>query len=124
MERASALVLCLYLLIVHSPICMCENPEGVALFAFKDKLSDPNGMLNGWNSDNDLCLWPHITCDSSNLVYSIDLGNSGLSGPLVSNLGVLTNLQKLHLFENKIYGTIPEELGNLKKLVSLWVKLL
>ncbi|XP_058771761.1 BRASSINOSTEROID INSENSITIVE 1-associated receptor kinase 1-like [Vicia villosa] len=48
-----------------------------------------------------------------------DLGNQDLSGTLVSNLGHLSNLQYLELYNNRITGKIPEELGNLANLVSL-----
>ncbi|CAA0834957.1 Leucine-rich repeat (LRR) family protein [Striga hermonthica] len=96
------------------------NAEGDALYAFRQKLSDPQGKLNSW--DDTLvnpCTWFHVTCDNQNQVIRIDLGNQELSGPLAPELGSLTKLQYLELYSNKINGNIPPELGNLTQLVSL-----
>ncbi|KAE8637568.1 hypothetical protein CSA_017845 [Cucumis sativus] len=48
-----------------------------------------------------------------------DLGNAGLSGKLVPQLGQLKSLQYLELYGNNISGEIPDDLGNLENLVSL-----
>ncbi|KAF8018373.1 hypothetical protein BT93_H3303 [Corymbia citriodora subsp. variegata] len=81
---------------------------------------DPFKVLGSWDPTLvNPCSWFHISCNSDNSVTRVDLGNAGLSGPLIPQLGRLTNLQYFLVFANEINGTIPKELGNWKKLLSL-----
>ncbi|KAL6297386.1 hypothetical protein ACE6H2_005528 [Prunus campanulata] len=96
------------------------NVEGDALNALKSNLVDPNNVLQSWDPTLvNPCTWFHVTCNSENSVTRVDLGNANLSGQLVSQLGVLSNLQYLELYSNNITGNIPAELGTLTNLVSL-----
>ncbi|KAI4342271.1 hypothetical protein MLD38_026914 [Melastoma candidum] len=96
------------------------NPEGDALNAFKSVLSDPSGVLQSWDATLvNPCTWFHVTCNNDNGVIRVDLGNANLTGPLVSQLGQLSNLQYLELYSNNLSGRLPDELGNLSNLVSL-----
>ncbi|CAL5377752.1 unnamed protein product [Camellia sinensis] len=124
MDRAVSAIspsafLCLFL--VFSRLFQASgNPEGDALNALKTNLADPNNVLQSWDATLvNPCTWFHITCNSENSVTRVDLGNANLSGQLVSQLGVLLNLQYLELYSNNISGRIPIELGNLRSLVSL-----
>ncbi|KAK4784847.1 hypothetical protein SAY86_019215 [Trapa natans] len=102
------------------PLAVHGNYESDALYALKQSLSDPNGVLASWDSSLvDACTWFHITCDQNNHVIRLDLGMSNLAGHLVPDLGKLDHLQYLELFKNNIEGTIPAELGNMKNLISL-----
>ena len=49
----------------------------------------------------------------------LDLSNSGLTGEIPSEIGNLTNLEKLYLYDNELTGSIPSEIGNLTNLTSL-----
>ncbi|OAY66351.1 Somatic embryogenesis receptor kinase 1 [Ananas comosus] len=96
------------------------NSEGDALYALRRSLSDPDNVLQSWDPTLvNPCTWFHITCNQDNRVTRVDLGNSNLSGHLVSELGRLEHLQYLELYKNNIQGTIPADLGNLKSLISL-----
>ncbi|CAI9101442.1 OLC1v1038772C1 [Oldenlandia corymbosa var. corymbosa] len=96
------------------------NSEGDALNAFKASVMDPNNVLQSWDPTLvNPCTWFHVTCNIENSVTRVDLGNAGLSGTLVPQLGLLPNLQYLELFGNHLSGRIPAELGNLTRLVSL-----
>ncbi|XP_057493034.1 leucine-rich repeat protein 1-like [Actinidia eriantha] len=96
------------------------NSEGDDLFAWKTKLVDPNNILQSWDPTlYNPCTWFHITCNGNNRVVRVDLGNAGLSGPLVPQLGNLTYLQYLEVYANKLSGSIPREIGKLRKLISL-----
>ncbi|KAK9902270.1 hypothetical protein M0R45_001778 [Rubus argutus] len=96
------------------------NVEVDALNALKSNLADPNNVLQSWDPTLvNPCTWFHVTCNSENSVTRVDLGNANLSGTLVTQLGVLSNLHYSELYSNNITGTIPDELGNLDNLVSL-----
>lgn len=116
--RVLTLALAALVLLPYSPAG--ANSEGDALYAFRKALSDPEGVLQSWDPTLvNPCTWFHITCNQDNRVTRVDLGNSNLSGHLVSDLGKLEHLQYLELYRNKIQGTIPTELANLKSLISL-----
>ncbi|MBA0875339.1 hypothetical protein Goshw_030004, partial [Gossypium schwendimanii] len=91
-----------------------------ALLALKNNLADPNNVLQSWDPTLDNpCRWFNVTCNNENSVTRVEVGNANLSGKLVPDLGLLTNLQYLALVGNNISGVIPEELGNLTNLVCL-----
>ena len=52
---------------------------------------------------------------------SINLGNTGLSGPIPSTIGYLINLKYLYLYGNNLSGAIPSEIGNLENLTHLYL---
>lgn len=107
-------------LIALMPIGILGNLEGDALNAFRQSLTDTSNVLQSWDPTLvNPCTWFHVTCNAENLVIRVDLGSAGLSGKLVPELGVLTNLQYLELYDNDLTGVIPPELGNMTALVSL-----
>lgn len=94
--------------------------EGDVLFTWKTTLSDPNNVLQSWDPTLvNPCTWFHVTCNSDNSVVRVDLGDAGLSGPLVPQLRRLTNLRYLSVYNNSPSGSIPRKIGNLKKLIRL-----
>ncbi|KAG5548004.1 hypothetical protein RHGRI_013634 [Rhododendron griersonianum] len=52
------------------------------------------------------------------LVY-LDLSINKFSGNIPPEIGLLTNLETLHLVENQLNGSIPREIGQLKSLYEL-----
>ncbi|KAA3488523.1 BRASSINOSTEROID INSENSITIVE 1-associated receptor kinase 1-like [Gossypium australe] len=119
MERL--IPVCLWLILaLHLVLRVAGNAEGDALNALKNNLADPNNLLQDWDPTHiNPCQWNNITCNSEHSVTKIDLGNANLSGKLVPDLGLLSNLQYLELYSNNISGEIPEEIGNLTNLVRL-----
>ncbi|KAJ0037539.1 hypothetical protein Pint_23785 [Pistacia integerrima] len=98
----------------------CSLPNKGCSFFLESHLVDPNNVLQSWDPTLvNPCTWFHVTCNSENSVTRVDLGNAGLHGPLVPQLGNLTNFQYLEVFENNISGSIPDEIGHLTSLVSL-----
>ncbi|KAI9397298.1 hypothetical protein POPTR_003G023000v4 [Populus trichocarpa] len=109
-----------FFLLFHLVLGVSGNVEGDALNALRTNLADPGNVLQSWDPTLvNPCTWFHVTCNSENSVTRVDLGNANLSGPLVTQLGNLPNLQYLELYSNNISGKIPDELGNLTNLVSL-----
>ncbi|KAL1561536.1 Somatic embryogenesis receptor kinase 1 [Salvia divinorum] len=108
------------LLLLHHLKCIHANMEGDALHSLRTNLEDPNNVLQSWDPTLvNPCTWFHVTCNNDNSVIRVDLGNAALSGQLVTQLGLLKNLQYLELYSNNITGPIPSDLGNLTNLVSL-----
>ncbi|XP_020522919.1 LRR receptor kinase BAK1 [Amborella trichopoda] len=110
----------LIFLLASSVIVNATNFEGEALMAQREKLVDPSNVLASWDSEfADPCQWFHVHCNDVSSVISLDLGDVGLSGTLVPELGSLGSLQRLYFYNNNLSGGIPEELGQLKNLAVL-----
>ncbi|KAK9124936.1 hypothetical protein Scep_013782 [Stephania cephalantha] len=120
MASLRSLALALALTALVAPLMASANSEGDALYALRRSLVDRDNVLQSWDPTLvNPCTWFHITCNQDNRVTRVDLGNSNLSGHLVTELGKLEHLQYLELYKNNIQGKIPSELGNLKNLLSL-----
>ncbi len=116
----------------------CEDrPRGsvsedrAALVALYNATDGPNWIDNtNWLTGAPLGDWFGVETDASGRVIVLDLrgvwdeergqfpGN-GLLGPMPPELGDLTNLERLVLFNNSLTGPIPPELGRLASLMSL-----
>lgn len=75
----------------------------------------------GWASESDekVCQWDGIECDTKTNIIAILLATSGLSASLPSQLGKLTSLKKINLQMNLIKGTVPFEIASLPHLEVL-----
>ncbi|KAL6659859.1 hypothetical protein ACP70R_002688 [Stipagrostis hirtigluma subsp. patula] len=123
-QFAGAAVLTFLLTLATLASC---NTEGDILYLQRMAWRDPNNVLQSWDPTLvNPCTWFHVTCNNDNSVIRVDLGNAGISGPLLPTLGGLKNLQYLELYGNSLNGTIPATLGNLTNLISLdlWDNLL
>ncbi|KAI5002258.1 hypothetical protein ZWY2020_026908 [Hordeum vulgare] len=97
-----------------------SNTEGDILYSQRQVWKDPNNVLTSWDPTLvNPCTWFHVTCNLDNSVIRVDLGNAGISGTLIPQLGQLKNLQYLELYANNMSGPIPTTLGNLTRLVTL-----
>lgn len=91
-----------------------DNPRLVgdceALLASRDRLAG-TAALN-WSADVPMEEWYGIMLEGRPLhVHELNLNNSGLTGILPEELGRLTNLKTLWLANNQLTGEIPTELG-------------
>ncbi|MCX6583459.1 MAG: carboxypeptidase regulatory-like domain-containing protein [Candidatus Aminicenantes bacterium] len=59
--------------------------------------------------------WYGIVVDADQVI-TISLGGNQLIGSIPSELGNLSNLQTLEIYENQLSGSIPAEIGNLSNL--------
>ena len=95
----------------------------VALWTFLTKLDDPGHLDdsgNGqWGLNTAFSAWRGVTVSASGRVVGLNLSAKGLSGPISSELGLLSDLEFLSLDSNNLSGSIPSELGQLGNLESL-----
>uniref|UniRef100_A0A6N2JYE5 Leucine-rich repeat-containing N-terminal plant-type domain-containing protein n=1 Tax=Salix viminalis TaxID=40686 RepID=A0A6N2JYE5_SALVM len=81
------------------------DAEGDALPARKANSTDPSSLLQSWApTPVNPCTRVHVTCNTNNSFVRVDLAGAELSGILVSELGLLTNLQYLNLSDNSLLG--------------------
>ena len=90
------------------------------LEALYDATGGPNWVNNeNWLTDAALGDWYGVRVDNQGRVTALDLDANDLVGPIVPELGSLTNLTRLDLRLNGLTGTIPPTLGNLSSLEYL-----
>ncbi|XP_062212218.1 receptor protein kinase TMK1-like [Phragmites australis] len=68
----------------------------------------------GWDVSGDPCSpkpWSGVTCDSSGRVTAIQVGKRGLTGTLAPEVGNLTALTRLEVFDNSLSGPLPSLAG-------------
>ncbi|WP_437400077.1 leucine-rich repeat domain-containing protein [Flagellimonas lutimaris] len=104
----------------------CETRDRNALIAFYNALDGPNWVNNtNWNTAAPLNTWYGVTTNASGCVIGIDFistnspGGNGLYGTLPNEIGDLVDLQRLDLVNHNIYGVIPDAIGNLVNLEFL-----
>lgn len=51
---------------------------------------------------------------ASTALFNFNVGDNMMYGTIGTELGLMTDLKGLHLFENEFSGTIPTEIGNLR----------
>lgn len=93
--------------------------ERAALMALYNSLKG-SGWKNktNWGSDKPVGEWYGITTELERVV-SIDLTGNGLQGTIPKEIGDLKKLRYLLLSHNQLTGSIPKEIGNLTALVDL-----
>uniref|UniRef100_A0ACD5Y2Z4 Uncharacterized protein n=1 Tax=Avena sativa TaxID=4498 RepID=A0ACD5Y2Z4_AVESA len=93
------------------------------LLAAKAELSDPDGVLSGWDarSTQSVCAWPHVSCarNSTTAVTGLHIFNLSISGVFPASLCSLKSLQRLNLAGNDIAGPLPACLAELPALSDL-----
>ena len=95
------------------------NMEKDALIAFYNATDGDNWTNNtNWLSDSPLDEWYGVYADIDEHVLEIDLHENHLNGTLPPEIGDLTHLQMLQLYNNsELGGSLPVEIGFLS---SLW----
>ena len=84
-----------------------------ALLSARDALA--GGASLNWSADVPIAEWDGVAAGGGRVTV-IELFESRLNGQIPSELGSLTKLQRLGLGRNQLTGGIPTELGNLSNL--------
>nr|XP_017220276.1 PREDICTED: probable LRR receptor-like serine/threonine-protein kinase At3g47570 isoform X2 [Daucus carota subsp. sativus] len=98
-----------------------NETDQLALLAFKAKISDdPLGVFSSWNMSLHFCLWEGITCNKQHQrVVSLNLSSTGLVGSLCPDIGNMSFLREIDLYNNSLQGPIPQEVDRLFRLKVL-----
>ncbi len=110
----------------YGAISSVERSALIALYnsTYGDNWTDNSGWktpplhTDGFAMPGTEDTWKGITITNSH-VSEIFLIRNQLSGSIPSELGNLSNLEKLYFGHNQISGSIPSELGNLSNLLLL-----
>ncbi|KAL8102853.1 hypothetical protein AgCh_027395 [Apium graveolens] len=92
-----------------------------ALLAFKENIiHDPQGALSSWNKSLHFCNWEGIICSKRHKrVTTINLSSKGLVGSMSSDIGNMSFLSEIILYNNNLQGMIPQEVHRLSRLKVL-----
>ena len=77
---------------------------------------------SNWNTSAPLNQWFGVTTNAAGRVDGLLLDHNGLEGEIPPELGELTELTTLWLYDNRLTGAIPPELGQLGNLVELRIE--
>ena len=87
------------------------------LVAFYNATGGANwGRNRNWLSNAPLDEWEGVTTDDEGRVTKLEVNGNDLTGEIPPELGDLSNLEYLYLFNNQLTGEIPPELGSLPNL--------
>ena len=102
--------------------CIPETGDRKVLDSLYNKTGgeDWNWQEN-WLTARSLNKWSGIATDEEGYVTEIYLPSNNLSDSIPPELGDLSRLEVLGLYENNLTGRIPPELGKLKKVRQLWL---
>jgi|GEM_PF-5035665 len=108
--------------VVEIPTIECQ-----ALVKLYNSTEGPQWIQkSGWLANNTPCNWygvhcrdGHVTVLSLKRVVNSHIQGNGLNGFIPKELGNLSKLAVLSLYQNKLSGPIPSELGNLSQLTYL-----
>ncbi|XP_052202647.1 protein MALE DISCOVERER 2-like isoform X2 [Diospyros lotus] len=100
--------------------CWSLTSEGLALLGFRARVDyDPYGTFANWNpNDSDPCMWSGVHCVDDK-VRILQLSGLSLEGKLAPEIGKLSHLTSLALWNNHFSGVIPKEIGGLSMLEVL-----
>ena len=94
-----------------------SQDDKAALTQFYNATNGANWVDNSnWLSNRPVREWYGVTNDANGRVTGLFLWDNRLSGSIPSELGDLSSLKRLNLNGNELSGAIPPELGNLSEL--------
>jgi len=119
----STLIACLIwapALNLHAALSMEERNALLALYTSTQ--GDNWTNRNGWDTQQPgtECTWYGLTCQGDH-VFSLNLNDNHLTGPIPPEIGNLSKLWYLDLGDNRLSGPIPPQLGQLEELWKLYL---
>jgi Leucine-rich repeat (LRR) protein len=104
---------------VVSPFLVSQRNALVALYTSTNGAGWTN-RTNWLGAPGTECTWFGVTCNSGGTaVTKVLLPSNNLVGTIPPDIGDLTDLTDLNIYQNRLSGGIPSELGNLSALAFL-----
>ncbi|MDE0393202.1 MAG: hypothetical protein OYK82_00335 [Gammaproteobacteria bacterium] len=101
-------------------VAVTEHPDRAALIALYEATHGPNWVNSeNWLTDAPLGDWHGVSARADGRVSELHLDDTDLTGPIPPEIGNLTSLESLSLYNNFLTGPIPPEIGNLTSLTRL-----
>ncbi|CAN0924045.1 Probable LRR receptor-like serine/threonine-protein kinase At3g47570 [Linum grandiflorum] len=107
---------------VCSGLMTSNETDRAALLQFKSMISaDPLGALSSWNDSTHFCKWHGVSCSRRHYgrVTVLNLPSQKLYGSVSPQIGNLSFLRVLSLYNNNFIQEIPPEIGRLHRLQQL-----
>jgi hypothetical protein len=98
-----------------------EIETEVASYLRSDNMLFDLTLPNWGMRKQDECMWPGVSCNESGNVKMIKLNDMAIQGTIATELGFLTDLIHFDMSNNKLEGTIPEELYDLEDMEQLFL---
>ncbi len=102
----------------NCPVSPTSPGDSLALVALYNNTDGPNWSNNSNWLSGYVETW-HGVIVSEGRVIDVILNDNALSGVIPSEIGDLTALESLQLYNNSLSGSIPAEIGNLSSLTIL-----
>lgn len=119
--RAVIFLLFLRLCFFLPVLAILDPADFLALQSIRKSLSDMPGsnFFSGWDFTSDPCNFAGVLCDA-NRVVALNLGDPragspGLTGRLDPAFGKLSGLTELSIVPGRVFGSIPQTIGQCKK---------
>ncbi|BBN18777.1 hypothetical protein MPTK1_8g05420 [Marchantia polymorpha subsp. ruderalis] len=113
----------LFVLRLQEGIVFCNaqsspQSDGDVLQIWKREIEDGAQALRDWDNPSSAgyCQYTGVQCGATGRVRSLNISGLGLSGPITTFIGDLTELDNLDLSNNNFDGAIPTEIGRLLSL--------
>jgi len=72
------------------------------------------------SSSESVCEWSGLDCNGDGILTRVYLDYDEMTGHMPTELGLLTHLTYLNLFQNSLTGSIPTEIGRLTSLKAVF----
>ena len=97
-----------------------SEQDSLALVELYNHTNGPSWTNNTNWLNGPVDTWYGITVEGGRIT-EIDLGSNNLDGVIPPDIGNLTELQLLYLYNNQLFGNIPHEIGFLSNIRSIAV---
>jgi Leucine-rich repeat (LRR) protein len=97
------------------------TPNGSFFSSTRNNVFAQEVMPNWGMRNQDECFWKGVICNVLDEVTEIRLADKGITGSIATEVGLLSSLLHLDISNNKVTGTIPEEIYDISGLKQIFL---